>query len=69
MENTDRRLPEGPGRTALPFAHPDVGADIAMCRQNCESASEMILVLFPEEAKAPLGLHALRNDPEAPDNL
>ncbi len=68
MENTDRRLPEGPGRTALPFAHPDVGADIAMCCQNCESASEMILVPSPEEAKA-LGLNALRNDPEAPDNL
>jgi hypothetical protein len=46
-------------------AHPGGGADIAMRCVNCESASEVTLVLSPEEAKA-LGLHALRNHPEAP---
>lgn len=41
-------------------AHPGGGANIAMRSLNCESASEVTLVLSPEEAKA-LGLgHALR---------
>ncbi len=53
-------VPEGEART-----HPDGGADIAMRCVNCESASEVTLVLSPEEAKA-LGLHALRDRPEAP---
>jgi RNase P subunit RPR2 len=43
----------------------DGGADVAMCCVNCESASEITLVLSPEEAKA-LGLHALRDDPQTP---
>ena len=33
--------------------------------EECESASEMALVLSPEEAKA-LGLHSLEDHPEAP---
>ncbi len=41
------------------------GADIAMRCVNCDSASEVTLVLSPEEAKA-LGLHALRDRPESP---
>lgn len=45
--------------------HPGGGADIAMRCLNCESASEVTLVLSPEEAKA-LGLHALWDRPEAP---
>ena len=53
-------VPEGEARTRL-----DGGADIAMRCINCESASEVTLVLSPEEAKA-LGLHALRDQPEAP---
>jgi hypothetical protein len=44
---------------------PDGGADVAMDCLTCESASEMTLVLSPEEAKA-LGLHALRDRPETP---
>jgi hypothetical protein len=36
-------------------AHPSGGADVVMRCVNCESASEMTLVLSPEEAKA-LGL-------------
>ncbi len=47
------------------LAHPGGGADIAMRCVNCESASEVALVLSPEEAKA-LGLHALRDRPGAP---
>lgn len=47
-------------------AHPGGGAEIVMRCVNCESASEMTLVLSPEEAKA-LGLgHALRDRPETP---
>ena len=47
-------------------AHPGGGADIVMRCVNCESVSEVTLVLSPEEAKA-LGLgHALRDRPEAP---
>ncbi len=46
--------------------HPGGGADIAMRCVNCERASEVTLVLSPEEAKA-LGLgHALRDRPEVP---
>ena len=41
-------------------AHLGGGADIAMRCVNCEIASEVTLVLSPEEAKA-LGLHALRD--------
>ncbi len=47
-------------------AYPGGGADIAMRCVNCESASEVTLVLSPEEAEA-LGLgHALRDRPEVP---
>ena len=47
-------------------AHPGGGAEIVVRCVNCESASEMTLVLSPEEAKA-LGLgHALRDRPETP---
>ncbi len=54
-------VPEDEART-----HPGGGADISMRCVNCESASEMTLVLSPEEAKA-LGLgHALRDRPEVP---
>ena len=44
--------------------HRGGGAEIAMCCVNCEGASELTLVLSPEEAKA-LGLgHALRESSE-----
>jgi len=46
-------------------AHPDGGAELAMRCEDCESATEVALVLSPEEAKA-LGLHSLRDLPEAP---
>jgi len=46
-------------------AHPDGGADVLMRCEDCESASEMALVLSPEEAEA-LGLHSLGERPEAP---
>ncbi len=47
-------------------AHPGGGAEIVVRCVNSESASEMTLVLSPEEAKA-LGLgHALRDRPQAP---
>ena len=40
------------------------GAEIAMCCEDCESASETTLILSPEEARA-LGLgDALRERPE-----
>ena len=45
--------------------HSGGGADIAMRCVECESASEVTLVLSPEEAKA-LGLHSLGERPEAP---
>ena len=45
-----------------PAQRSDGGADIAMSCVGCESASEITLVLSPEEAKA-LGLHALRDHP------
>jgi hypothetical protein len=57
---SSKPVPEGEARAQL-----DGGADIAMRCVNCESASEVTLVLSAEEAKA-LGLHALRNPPEAP---
>ena len=47
---------------------PSGGADILMRCVACESASEITLVLSPEEAKA-LGLHALRETPKHPDDL
>ena len=53
-------VPEDEART-----RPDGGADVAMRCVNCERASEITLVLSPEEAKA-LGLHALRDDPQTP---
>jgi hypothetical protein len=43
------------------------GANVAMRCEDCENATEMTLVLSPEEAKS-LGLHALRDLPEASDN-
>ena len=49
----------------VPARHPDGSAEVAMKCLGCESASEMTLVLSPEEAKA-LGLHALRDRPERP---
>ena len=46
--------------------HPGGGADVVMRCVDCESASEMTLVLSPEEAKA-LGLgQALQDDSEVP---
>ena len=48
-----------------PQARPDDGAGVPMRCEECESASEMALVLSPEEAKA-LGLHSLEDHPEAP---
>ena len=48
-----------------PAWHPDGGVDVAMNCEDCRSASEMTLVLSPEEAEA-LGLHALRDCPETP---
>jgi uncharacterized Zn finger protein len=48
------------------LAHPDGGADVSMRCEECEGASEMALVLSPEEAKA-LGLHSLgESSHEAP---
>jgi uncharacterized Zn finger protein len=46
------------------LAHPDGGADVSMRCEECEGASEMALVLSPEEAKA-LGLHSLGESPQA----
>ena len=46
-------------------AHPDGGADVLMRCEECEGASEMALVLSPEEAEA-LGLHSLGEHPQAP---
>ncbi len=48
-------------------AQPGGGAEIAMRCVQCERASEITLVLSPEEARA-LGLHELRTAPEHPDN-
>jgi uncharacterized Zn finger protein len=47
------------------LAHPDGGADVWMRCEECEGASEMALVLSPEEAKA-LGLHSLGKSTQAP---
>lgn len=49
----------------VPTRRPDGGAGVAMVCEACESASEITLVLSPEEAKA-LGLHALRDRLENP---
>jgi hypothetical protein len=46
-------------------ARPDGGADVRMRCEACEGASEMALVLSPEEAEA-LGLHSLGERPEEP---
>ena len=40
------------------MARPDGGAGVPRRCERCEEASEMVLVLFPEEAKV-LGLHSL----------
>jgi uncharacterized Zn finger protein len=46
--------------------HPDGSADVLMRCEECESTTEMALVLSPEEAEA-LGLHSLGESPqEAP---
>ena len=55
--------PEGSARV-----HPSGAADILMRCVDCESASEITLVLSPEEARA-LGLHALRDATRHPDDL
>jgi hypothetical protein len=47
-----------------PRARPDGGAGVPMRCEECEEASEMALVLSPEEARA-LGLHSLGDRPEA----
>ena len=44
---------------------PNGGLEVPMCCEACEGASEMALVLSPEEAEA-LGLHSLGERPEAP---
>jgi hypothetical protein len=49
-------------RWSMP-CHPDGGADVTMRCEECESTSEMALVLSPEEAEA-LGLHPLGERPE-----
>jgi RNA polymerase subunit RPABC4/transcription elongation factor Spt4 len=48
-------------------AHQDGSVDVLMrCEEKeCENASEMAVVLSPEEAKA-LGLHSLGERPEVP---
>jgi hypothetical protein len=60
LQLTSEPVPEDEAR-----AHPGGGAEIPMRCVNCERASEVTLVLSPEEAKS-LGLHALRNRPENP---
>jgi uncharacterized Zn finger protein len=48
------------------LAHPDGGADVLMRCEECESTTEIALVLSPEEAEA-LGLHSLgESSQEAP---
>jgi hypothetical protein len=44
---------------------PDGALEIPVRCEACEGASEMALVLSPEEAQA-LGLHSLRGGPKAP---
>ena len=44
---------------------PDGGLEVPVRCEACEGASEMALVLSPEEAEA-LGFHSLGGDPEAP---
>ena len=44
---------------------PDGGLEVPVRCEACEGASEMALVLSPEEAQA-LGFHSLGGAPEAP---
>ena len=44
---------------------PDGGLEVPVRCEACEGASEMALVLSPEEAEA-LGFHSLGGSPEAP---
>ena len=44
---------------------PDGGLEVPVRCEACEGASEMALVLSPEEAQA-LGFHSLGGGPEAP---
>jgi hypothetical protein len=44
---------------------PDGGLEVPVRCEACEGASEMALVLSPEEAQA-LGFHSLRGGPKAP---
>jgi hypothetical protein len=54
-----------PKKGGEPKVLPDGGAEVPMRCEACEGASEMALVLSPEEAEA-LGLHSLGGGPEAP---
>ena len=47
------------------MARPDGGAGVRRRCERCEEASEMALVLSPEEAEA-LGLHSLGERPGSP---
>ena len=44
---------------------PDGGLEVPVRCEACEGASEMALILSPEESQA-LGFHSLGGDPEAP---
>jgi len=44
---------------------PDGGLEVPVRCEACEGASEMALILSPEEARA-LGFHSLGGGPEAP---
>jgi transcription elongation factor Elf1 len=44
---------------------PDGALEVPVRCEACEGASEMALILSPEEAQA-LGFHSLGGDPEAP---
>ena len=44
---------------------PDGGLEVPVRCEACEGASEMALILSPEEAQA-LGFHSLGGEPEAP---
>jgi hypothetical protein len=66
----DLTCPDCGGSEPVPIedevlAHPDGGADVLMRCEECEGASEVALVLSPEEAEA-LGLHSLGEHPQAP---
>ena len=54
-----------PEESGGPKELPDGGAEVPMRCEACEGASEMALVLSPEEAEA-LGLHSLEGSPEGP---